>query len=310
VGEYIDNNIYNNFNSNYSSSNYSSVLRNSVQSTEVELDIKDGMTEDEVRKIVEAVLKAEFQKNIDDNKRKALEHKINRFFVKAMRGAECGYQKKMLFRWFTCTESDEAIEAGIDSNKMFNRFFTMVRYHCPDFQYIVIEHRQGDGWRRNWHVLSYGTDKLPLDIMDAWWKANFKSMITGMEVIKSMKKAVKYVAGYLAEPEKYVRSFHSQGWVFPGWIDFSKKYNKEYETWPDQGSLVKMALMSDVERKAVMKFILSGEVVKLGWEYHGIYKVVIGIGILIKMAKLVRSKQVFEAEYLINTGNMSSEYAE
>lgn len=245
---YIDNIIYNN-----TIDNYSSVLRNSVQSTESVIEIMDGMTEIEVHDAVEAILKNEFEIGLSDNQRIAIERKVARFFVRAVRGAACGRAKGLRFRWFTCTESDEAIDAGLDSRKIFNKFFTMLRYSCPDFQYIVIEHRQGDCWRRNWHVLSYGSDFLPLDKMDAWWKEHFQSMITGMQEVRSMGKAIKYVAGYLSEPEKYVRSSLSQGWVFPGWLRFSKECHKEYGIWFSQGELVKLALMAAGKRKLVIE---------------------------------------------------------
>ena len=229
------------------------LVTQSVGSAEWAMDIVEGMEEEEVRAVIDGVLKSEYEAWMTDNQRDAMGHKRNRFFIKAMRGVSCGFGREMRFRWFTCTESDEAIEMEIDMRGVFHKFFTMLRYHCPDFQYIVIEHRQGDCWRRNWHILSYGSDKLPLEIMSEWWRDNIKSVITGMAEVKYMASAVKYVAGYLAEPEKYIRSFHSQGWVFPGWLKYSREFHKQYGFWPHKERLIELALMPVDKRKLIME---------------------------------------------------------
>jgi hypothetical protein len=234
-----------------------SALTNGQESAEIELDIRDGMTEKEVRDVIQSVLKAEYLKGVSYKKKVGLEHKIGRFFIRAVRGVACGYEKGMRFRWFTFTESDKAIENNIDFGKAFHKFITRLRYHCPDFQYIVIEHRQGDMLRRNWHVLSYGSDKFPLDDMDAWWKANFKSMITGMEEIRNINQALKYVAGYLAEPEKFIRSFFSQGWVFSGWVGISWHYRKKYGEYLSEKDLKELSLMSPDQRKYELEWLIN-----------------------------------------------------
>jgi hypothetical protein len=249
---YIDNICTNSISNN----NLTSSL-NSMESAEFILDIKDDMDENEIRSVVEAVLKEEYLNSVSFEKQKRLEHKINRFYVRAIRGAACGTEKGMRFRWFTFTESDEAIETGINFGKAFHKFITWLRYPCPDFQYGVIEHRQGDMWRRNWHILSYGTDKLPLQDMDTWWKANYKSLVTGMAEIRNMRKAIKYVSGYLSEPEKFMRAFFSQGWVFPGWLSFSKNYRKQQSEYPSVEKLIKMAMMSKSQRVIEMEYLIE-----------------------------------------------------
>lgn len=173
-----------------------------------------------------------------------LEHRKKRFMVRAFQGVSCGILKRYRFRWFVLTESDDAISAHISFGREFHKFVIWLRYYCSDFQYIVVEHRQGDLKRRNWHVLSYGSDMLPVKLMREYWLSHFQSTVTGMAEVKDIGKAVSYLAGYLSSGDKFIRSFSSQGWVFRGWIGLSKRYYRQYSEYPARGDLASLSLMS------------------------------------------------------------------
>jgi len=178
----------------------------------------------------------------------SLNRRRSRFVVRAFRGVSCGLSRGYRFRWFVLTESDKAISLGIPFGREFHRFVTWLRYSCPDFQYICVEHRQGDKLRRNWHILSYGSDRLPVLAIRAYWLSHFKSTVTGMSEVKNIGKAIKYLAGYLSSGDKFVRSFQSQGWVFRGWVGFSRSLKKQFGSYPVGGLLATLALMSPVAR--------------------------------------------------------------
>jgi hypothetical protein len=178
-----------------------------------------------------------------------------RFVVRAFRGVSCGLSRGYRFRWFVLTESDEAIALHIRFGREFHKFVTWLRYSCPDFQYICVEHRQGSKKRRNWHILSYGSDKLPVLAIRNYWLSHFKSTVTGMAEVKDIGKAVKYLAGYLSSGEKFVRSFQSQGWVFRGWVGFSRYLKKRYGSYPEPGLLATLALMSPVARTTELEWL-------------------------------------------------------
>jgi hypothetical protein len=178
--------------------------------------------------------------------------------VRAFRGVACALAKGYWLRWFTLTESDEAIAAGIDFAREFKHFRDWLRkVHCPDFQFIIIEHRQGDKQRRNWHVLCYGSDKLPVLMIREYWLSHFKSTVTGMARVADPDKAVKYLAGYLADPDKFVRAWSSQGWVFRGWIGASREYHRRYGDYPLSAVLVTLSLMSPCDREYRLGFLLE-----------------------------------------------------
>jgi len=191
-----------------------------------------------------------------------------RFLMRAFRGVSVGIARGYRFRWFVLTESNEAIAAGKDFGREFHRFLVWLRYYCPDFQYIVVEHRLP---RRHWHILSYGTDKLPVDAMREYWRGHFLSTVTGMQEIREIDKAIYYVAGYLKRGGKLTRCWCSRGWVFPGWLGFSREYHARYGQYPRGELLVELALLDVHGRDYEKMFLLesgymSSEVV---YEYEG-----------------------------------------
>ena len=183
-------------------------------------------------------------------------HKRKRFLVRAFSGVMCGVNKGYRFRWFVLTESDLAIEQGIDFGKEFNKFIVWLRYWCPDFAYVVVEHRQGDKRRRNWHILSYGSDKLPVLKIRQYWLKHFKSTVTGMAEVKDIRKSVYYLCKYL-RGEGFVRSWCSQNWVFKGWLGVSKRYKAQYGHYPYGITIEKLSAMSKLERSYALVWLLE-----------------------------------------------------
>ena len=183
-----------------------------------------------------------------------LRRKQARFLLRAFRGVAVGLAKGYRFRWFVLTESDEAISAGKRFGSEFNRFITWLRYHCPDFQYIVVEH----GFpRRHWHILSYGSDWLPVRLMRDYWRGHYLSTVTGMAEVLNIEKAIYYVAGYLKRGDKFVRCWSSSGWVFRGWLGFGREYRAVYGEYPSASVVNGLALMVKAVRDYEKMWLLE-----------------------------------------------------
>lgn len=181
------------------------------------------------------------------------EHKQKRFVLQAFRGVACGIERESRFRWFVLTESDEAISQGIKFGTEFHKFITWLRYRCPDFQYILVEHCQGispvNHWfRRNWHILSYGSDRLPVLACRDYWLEHYKSTVTGMAEVRDIKRAVYYIAGYLSASGKFVRYRSSHGWVYRGWVGDNLRHKKRFGEYLPEMVLVQLSRMSKFER--------------------------------------------------------------
>ncbi len=69
-----------------------------------------------------------------------------------------------------------------------------------------------------------------------------------MGKVKNVKGQAWYLSKYLSG-EDFERYYFSKGWVFPGWIEFSKWIKNEFGAYPERGRLVELAKMSKEERK-------------------------------------------------------------
>ena len=62
--------------------------------------------------------------------------------------------------------------------------------------------------------------------------------------------AARYIGNYINMQSYPVRKYiMSAGWVFPGWIGFSKWYKKEFGDYPPREMLVGLSKMSKAERE-------------------------------------------------------------
>ena len=71
--------------------------------------------------------------------------------------------------------------------------------------------------------------------------------------------AARYIGKYLNMQSYHVRKYiMSAGWVFKGWVSWSKWFKRHYGVYPDQkypGILVKLARMSKSERDEIIMLL-------------------------------------------------------
>jgi hypothetical protein len=77
-----------------------------------------------------------------------------------------------------------------------------------------------------------------------------------IEAVDDVGAAAGYMGKYLHMQSYHVRKYiMSAGWVFPGWVSWSKWYRRNYGIYPDQkypGVLVKLARMSKRARDEII----------------------------------------------------------
>ena len=150
-------------------------------------------------------------------------------------------------RLFVLTESDEAIERGLDLIQKFNELVRCIRRHYGDFEYCCVRHRQGDKKRINLHVVYFGS-YIPQQVIEDWWWKNYASHRSKMGKVSNVKGQAWYLSRYLSG-EGFERYCFSKGWVFPGWIGFSQWFKKEFGAYPKKEKLVELRRMCKVERE-------------------------------------------------------------
>ena len=198
--------------------------------------------------------------------------KAARFFVKARVGIMVGMARGKRFRWWTLTESNESIEAGMSFSHSWSMMRKWLARLDEQLEYCLVEHIQGDRRRRNWHVLTYGDNKLPVDAMREYWKSHYLSTITGLQEVKDPFRSASYLAGYLGKDDKFVKARFSQNWVFPYWWEFGRFHKKEHGIYVPDNELARLALITFEERRGTnIDFDLFMDVRKYGWE--GVYKI-------------------------------------
>jgi len=195
------------------------------------------------------------------------ERKAARFFVKARVGIMVGLAKIKRFRWWTLTESNESIEAGMNFSHSWSMMRKWLARLDEQLEYCLVEHIQGDRKRRNWHVLTYGDSRLPVNDMREYWKSHYLSTITGLQEVKNPFRSASYLAGYLGKDDKFVKARFSQNWVFPYYWEFSRFYKKEQGIYVPDNELVRMSLISfEQRRKTNLWFNIFVDVRKYGWK--------------------------------------------
>ena len=189
--------------------------------------------------------------------------KSRRFYKLAEAGICCGLLKGYRFRWFVLSESDLALEQGLSFGAEFHNFRRWLSYYCSDFQYIVTQHHQGlpskvtGRQRSNYHILSYGSDRLPVLEMRDYWLSHYSSTVTGLAEVKDIKHVHGYLSDYLAKDEKFVRTFQSQGWVFPGWIGWTKAYHGRHGIWLRPSVLARLVTLSPRDRLLAQAYMMD-----------------------------------------------------
>ena len=63
----------------------------------------------------------------------------------------------------------------------------------------------------------------------------------------SEKRQAWYLSKYLSNSD-FERYYFSGGWVFPGWIGFSKWFKNEFGVYPPREMLVELGKMSEGQR--------------------------------------------------------------
>ncbi|MFC1945581.1 hypothetical protein ACFLW1_00095 [Chloroflexota bacterium] len=218
--------------------------------------------------------------------------KAARFYVRCNKGVGVAQQLGYKVRWWTLTESNEALNEEVSFSKEWNNLNRQLKHKYGVNQgFCWVEHRQGDMKRRNWHVIQYGNDKIDVNWMREYWKANFLSTVTGMAEIKHPERAAGYLAGYLNDKEKFIKAIFSHNWVFRGWWGFNKFYHEWFGRYLDVWELALMA-KCETEEERVQQF-----------EIYGLYKDIKRRGFGVVMAEQNERWKQRQREYtMINKG--------
>jgi hypothetical protein len=180
------------------------------------------------------------------------ERRRARFWHRLFTGAEAADR----LRFLTLNSSDESIVLGIDILKSFSKLVKRIRRKYGVFEYFgVVACDENEPLREHIHVICKGIF-MPQVELENMWIGVHRSIKPYIEAVDDIDGAARYIGKYLHMQSYHVRKYiMSAGWVFPGWVSWSRWFNRNYGVYPDEmypGVLAKLSRMSKRERDEII----------------------------------------------------------
>jgi|GEM_PF-1727559 len=157
------------------------------------------------------------------------ERKEARFWHRFFVGAEIG----MELRFLTLNSSDESVVLGLDILDSFRKFVKRARRRYGVFEYFaVVGEASDEPLRKHIHAICKGV-YMPQRELEGMWIGVHRSIKPYIKKVKSVKGAANYLAKYMHQ-QSSDRYIMSAGWVFPGWVSWSKWYKQNYGIYPQR----------------------------------------------------------------------------
>ncbi len=157
------------------------------------------------------------------------ESKEDRFWHRFFTGAEIGKE----LRFLTLNSSDESVVLGIDILDSFRKFVKRVRRKYGEFEYFaVVGESINEPLRKHLHVIFKGVYMPQRELEDMWADVH-RSIKPYIKKVKDAKGAANYLAKYMHR-QACNRYIMSAGWVFKGWVSWSKWFKKNWGKYPQE----------------------------------------------------------------------------
>jgi len=180
------------------------------------------------------------------------ERRRARFWHRLFTGAETGDR----LRFLTINSSDESIVLGLDILKSFSKLVKRIRRKYGKFEYFgVVAYDENEPMREHIHVICKGEFMPQRELEDMLIDVH-RSIKPYIEAVDDVAGAARYIGNYLNMQSYRVKKYiMSAGWVFKGWVSWSKWFKKHYGVYPAQmypGVLAKLSSMSESERDKII----------------------------------------------------------
>lgn len=157
------------------------------------------------------------------------ERKEARFWHRFFVGAEIS----KTLRFLTLNSSDESVVLSLDILDSFKKFVKRARRRYGVFEYFaVVGEASDEPLRKHIHAICKGV-YMPQRELESMWIGVHRSIKPYIKVVKSAKGAGNYLGKYMHQQSSN-RYIMSAGWVFKGWVSWSKWYKQNYGVYPQQ----------------------------------------------------------------------------
>ncbi|MFC1918807.1 hypothetical protein ACFLWW_02390 [Chloroflexota bacterium] len=176
-----------------------------------------------------------------------VERKSARFWQRFFTGAELADR----LRFLTLNSSDESVVLGLDIRGSLSKLVKRIRRKYGVFEYFgVVEYSKGLKEREHLHLICKGGYMSQNEIEDMWIEIH-RSIKPHIQDVKSIGGAAGYIGKYIKK-QRNGRYLMSSGWIFPGFIGWSKRYKKEEGDYPSSKLVEIMNKLSDSERGKII----------------------------------------------------------
>lgn len=183
------------------------------------------------------------------------ERQKSRFWQRFLTGAELADR----LRFMTLNSSDESVVLGLNIIDSFSKLVMRIRRRWGAFEYFgVVECDKDVVERKHLHLICKGVF-LPQRELEDMWVATHRSIKPYIKGVDNTGSAARYLGKYIGK-EGYGRYLMSGGWIFEGYVGWSKGFKRRYGYYPDSELLRYLANLPVDERKYFTKGVRYYEV--------------------------------------------------
>ena len=159
-------------------------------------------------------------------------------------------------RFLTLTSSDEAVAAKRDIHNSWRILLKRLRRRLGRFEYIGVREVAEDG-RQHLHLVFRGSYIEQVLISHLWEEIHLSPMVYIEAVnMKGIHRMGHYLAKYIAK-SVFNRYWASYGWVFKGWVGWSKRVKRTTGAYPSRELIGALARMGEVSRVVADSLLMN-----------------------------------------------------
>ena len=200
------------------------------------------------------VSKTDWQKEQDD-KSGVTQRRSRRLYQRFFSGIGVGGR----LRFLTLTSSEESVRLGLDIHRSWRCLLWRLRRRMGHFEYIAVREVGDKHGMVHLHIVFRG-GYIEQVLIGKLWNEIHHSPIVFIEQVylKGVRKMGHYLAKYIAKSRNN-RYWASYGWVFQGWVGWSKRVKRLTGHYPSREWVTALARLGSDARVVAEAFLLSAQ---------------------------------------------------
>ena len=159
-------------------------------------------------------------------------------------------------RFLTLTSSDASVAAKRDIHRSWRCLLWRLRRRLGRFEYIGVREVAEDG-RQHLHLVFRGSYMEQVLISHLWQSIHLSEIVYIEAVkLKGIHRMGHYLAKYISK-SVFNRYWASYGWVFKGWVGWSKRVRRATGSYPSREFIGALARLGESAAVVAESFLLK-----------------------------------------------------